>query len=105
MIESFSLGPCPCNEVAVQVSSTQDYLSDMKQQVNQYIDMLKKRFPDCNKVEIKVERNNHDFGVYYEAAVYFSDHEEICLQQALHIEHNLPANWDDKEILYFSTEI
>ena len=70
----------------------------MIEECERYRDMLIKRFPNCVNVDIELNSNEHDFGQYYDVvASYDEEHEG----EAIFIENNLPATWNDTEILNY----
>ena len=94
-----TIGPVPTGEEAVQVSSASDYIEPMIAECVRYIEMLKKRFPNCTNIDIRLhQETGSDFGVYYEVAIYYNEED---LQEALFIEHSLPEKWTDTEVLMY----
>lgn len=101
MIETIELGPAPCNEDCVQVSSKEDYMHAMTREVQRYIEMLRRRFPEHEKMGI-VFRNKwfpHDFGGYREAIAVFNGDDVEAMEYACWMEEYLPLTWDDESVL------
>lgn len=99
--EYLELGTTPADEECVQVSSSEDYIGPMKVECRRYIDMLKKRFPNCTNVQFSIKSCTHDFGTYYEVVVYYDDRNE---GEAYFIENNLPQLWSDSEVLTYTPD-
>ena len=49
-----------------------------------------KRQPEC---KIKVKRESHDFGSYFEVAAEFYFDNETSINDAFWLEENSPSNW------------
>jgi len=101
MIEILELGSAPSEEDCVQVSSKEDYAEPMRIEVQRYVEMLKKRFPEHEEKGI-VFRNKwfpHDFGGYREAVAVFNGDDEEAGEYAYWMEENLPAKWSDSDVL------
>ncbi len=100
--EYIEIGPCPAEEDAVQVSTKVDYYNAMIEQCRKYKRMLILKFPSCDKVELSIKINNHDFGKYAEVVAYYND--EIGEEQAIFIQNNAPEKWSDTEPIQFTQE-
>lgn len=101
MIEHIELGSAPCEEECVQVSSKEDYAEPMRKEVDRYVELLKKRFPEHEKKGI-VLRNKwfpHEFGGYREAIAVFNGDDMEAAKYAFWMEENTPARWDDDSVL------
>ena len=104
MRNSLSISGTPTGEDCVQVSSHEDYMPAMRAECNRYLDMLRKRFPNCDRVNISIHRNPHDFGTYLDIEISWDDNDNIAEQQAYFIENNEPEKWTDAEVLTFVAE-
>lgn len=93
----------PYNESCVQVSKN-DYMPAMRAEANKYLNMLRARFPNCDKVTMSIHSNPHDFGDYLDIRIKYDDNDDIATQQAFFIEGNLPEKWSDESILLFVAE-
>ena len=105
MRNSISISGTPTGEDCVQVSSHEDYMPAMRAECNRYLDMLRKRFPNCDRVQLVIHSNPHDFGSYLDISVKYDDNDNIAEQQAYFIENNEPENWTDTEVLTFVPEV
>ena len=99
-MEYLYLGPIPCEEDAVQISQYYD-TSEMVKQVRQFIAMLQERFPNPpDQAFLAIKREGmHDYGTYFEAVIKYNDDDRDATEYAFFVEANLPARWDDKEVL------
>ncbi len=97
-MDYIELGSVPSDEDCVQVSTKEDYLDEMKKECLRYKDILIKRFPGSTFI---LKRFNHDFGSYYEVCHPYNDNSETESDKAFWIEDNLPAHWNDTEILTY----
>jgi len=97
------LGSAPYEEDCVQVSRTKDYIEDMSKECKQYKEMLMKRFPipDAIHAWFNIKGFEHDYGTYYEVVIKYN---EEASDFANFVENNLPATWNDKEVLEFVEE-
>jgi len=96
------IGPSPTDESSVQVSDKVDYIEANKAECMKYIEMLSKRFPNCNEIRLDLLKNDHDFGEYYEVAAYYGTAEGE--DQAYFIQNNQPEKWTDTEVFNFEYE-
>jgi len=104
MRDFINLSGTPAGEECVQVSDKVEYMPAMRAECNRYLDMLRKRFPNCDRVELKIHSNPHDFGSYLDIRVIYDDNDDIAQQQAYFIENNEPEKWKDAEVLTFVAE-
>lgn len=98
MREYLTLGPVPVEEDCVQVNSNHDYLPEMSKEVRRYVELLDNRF--INRPEgayFGVKNENHDFGQYKEAAVFYDTNDAEAEQFAFFVECNLPMTWGEAE--------
>jgi hypothetical protein len=97
MIEKsfISLGCAPYNEDCVQTTDG-DYSSKGRDECNRYIELLRKKFGnEPQGARLKIARERHDFGYYYDVAIDVDTDIEEAIEWAFNIERNAPANWDD----------
>lgn len=96
MREWLTLGPVPYEEDCVQVNSNEDYLPAMVKEVRKFVEFLESRFLNIpENAYFGVKSENHDFGPYKEAAVYWDTNDEESEQFAFFVESHLPATWND----------
>lgn len=110
--EWMMLGPTPYEEDCVQLKDDDESGPKMRAECNKYIDMLEKRFANIVPLDKSGEPNawfnrkaeSHDFGTYYEAAVFYwenlgdPDEDRDASLFALFCENNCPATWDDDKV-------
>ena len=98
MREWLTLGPVPYEEDCVQVNSNEDYLPAMNKEVRKFVEFLQNRFLNIpENAYFGVKSENHDFGTYKEAAIFWDTEDEESEQFAFFVESNIPARWDDTE--------
>ena len=96
MREWLTLGPVPYEEDCVQVSSSEDYLPEMVKEVRKFVEFLNNRFLNIpENAHFGVKSENHDFGPYKEAAIYWDTEDSESEQFAYFVESNIPATWAD----------
>ena len=96
MREWLTLGPVPYEEDCVQVSSNEDYLPAMVKEVRKFVEFLNNRFLNIpENAYFGVKSENHDFGPYKEAAIYWDTEDEESEQFAYFVESHIPATWND----------
>lgn len=94
-----TLGPVPCDEDCAQVGEP-DFRNQSRREMKAYLNQLKREFADWDKsnVNFKITIFSHDFGSYGEVCVEYNDYDEVGSDFAIHVENNLPMNWDDEAI-------
>jgi hypothetical protein len=102
MSEILELACSPLSESCVQVSSEENYLPKMKDELIRFQAQLEKRFPIPEGISVRffIKWQPHDFGRYGEVAIEFipdTKGEDF----AFFVESNLPEIWDDSNILEF----
>lgn len=93
MRDYISLGEVPCNENCCQVGRD-NYDKYGKLEAYEYKRMIEDTLGPFSEVKIKVTKNPHDFGWYYDVIVDFYREEE-AIKLACEIEDNVPQNWDE----------
>ena len=103
MLDYIVLGSTPSSEICTQVSKTNEYLLEMREECRRYKKMLENRFPIPEGLNtfFSIKRFDHDFGTYYEVVIVFDDKNETSSRFAFFVEDNLPDSWEDKEIYFF----
>jgi hypothetical protein len=95
MEDFLTLGPAPFEEDCIQVSPEVDY-SAMRKEVASYVALLESRFTNIpENAHFGIKRESHDFGTYFEAAVYWDTEDADSQAFAFFVESNLPATWTD----------
>ncbi len=105
MRDFMTLGPVPFEEECIQVSPEVDY-TEMRKEVSNYVAMLDKRFLNIpENAYFGIKRESHDFGTYFEAAVYWDTEDEESRDFAFYVENHLPASWNDNSTLDWKTPV
>jgi len=104
MFEYIELGGTPYDEDCVQVSKTENYIPEMKEECLKYKNMLIEIFPQALKYHCNfgVKSFSHEFGCYYEVAIRYNDANDESSSFAWWVQDNLPAKWDDMAIRNFN---
>jgi hypothetical protein len=96
MKDYLNIDPVPMDEPCTQIDEgIQPQIEEAKRMVH----LLRKRFPNCNKINYQITRNPHDFGTYIDIRILFDEDDEVSESQAFFVEANLPFKWTDEEIL------
>ena len=104
MRDFMTLGPVPYEEECIQVSPEVDY-TEMRNEVSKFVAMLERRFTNIpENAYFGIKRESHDFGTYFEAAVYWDTNDTDSQTFAFFVENNLPATWKDDATLDWSAE-
>ena len=105
MKDFMTLGPVPFEEECIQVSPEVDY-SAMRKEVANYVAMLESRFINIPEYAyFGIKRESHDFGTYFEAAVYWDTEDADSQAFAYFVENRLPASWKDDAKLDWKTPV
>lgn len=103
--EWMMLGPTPYEEDCVQLSRDGENATQMRDEVNRYVQMLRTRFPFAPTDDSGEEMawfarksESHDFGTYYEAAVYYYMDDDEATNFAFFVEGRCPGTWDDDKV-------
>ena len=104
MRDFMTLGPVPFEEECIQVSPEVDY-TEMRNEVVKFVNLLQERFVNIpENAYFGIKRESHDFGTYFEAAVYWDTEDTDSQTFAFFVESNLPAHWSDDAKLDWSAE-
>jgi hypothetical protein len=104
MRDFMTLGPVPFEEECIQVSPEVDY-TEMRNEVVKFVNLLQERFVNIpENAYFSIKRESHDFGTYFEAAVYWDTEDTDSQTFAFFVESNLPAHWSDDAKLDWSAE-
>ena len=105
MTDFMTLGPVPFEEDCIQVSPEVDY-SAMRKEVAKYVALLESRFINIpENAYFGIKRESHDFGTYFEAAVYWDTENADSQAFACFVESRLPATWTDDSKLDWKTPV
>jgi hypothetical protein len=92
--ETISLGPVPYDEDCQQVGS-KNYSESLAQfEVRTFIRQLEGLFKVVPGAYFRVTKNDHDFGMYYDATIKYDGCDDEAIEFAYNVENNLPATWD-----------
>jgi hypothetical protein len=93
--DTIAIGPTPAEEKCAQAGHDDIELNRME--VRAFIKQLMRLFPIPENVNARfiMERNEHEFGVYYEAAIKYDMSDEAAADYAISVENNAPKYWDD----------
>ncbi len=98
MREYLELSPNPVDEKCVQTGE-ENYASRQRKECQIFIAQLRRQFgEEPFGAYFKVKGNPHDFGTYYEVAIYYDDNEEAAAEYAYDVENNLPEKWDEQSL-------
>jgi hypothetical protein len=77
----------------------------MRKEVSNSVSLLESRFINIpENAYFGIKRESHDFGTYFEAAVYWDTEDTDSQTFAFFVESNLPATWSDDSKLDWSAE-
>ncbi len=97
MYDSLSLGPTPYEEPCQQLGSPDYSEAEAKKECRRFIDLLRSKFGDEPPgAKLKITRNPHDFGEYFDVVVQYDPNVEEAVEYAFRLERELPGNWDVK---------
>ena len=92
--DTMSLGPTPSEEPCAQTGKHDPSINKME--VRAFINQLKRLYPnESPNAYFIMERNEHEFGTYYEAAIKYNIDDEEASEFAYNVEHNTPEFWDE----------
>ena len=93
MRDYMALGPTPCDEPRECLGVYYD-AAKARAAVRVYCAQLVRQFEECDRVMFGIRCESHDFGTYYEAAVYFDNADAIATGQVLKVAAELPVQFD-----------
>ena len=99
MKEYIEIGSSPYDESCAQVG-TENYRETAKKEMNAYIDLLERTFPDARSMNIVFKQKwfEHDFGSYGEVCAFWNPEDELADSYIYEIEADLPAKWDEESL-------
>ena len=96
MSDFLELGPCPCDEDCEQLGANYDP-ARARMECRVLLDQMIRQLGDPPAgAYFKIRSNPHDFGTYYELAVYFDENEEQAVKYAFKAEREFPQHWDNE---------
>jgi hypothetical protein len=94
MIDYLELGPSPCDEDCEQLGANYDP-ARARLECRVLRDQMIRQFgPPPEGAYYKTRSNPHDFGTYYELAIYYDEHNEAAVAYAFKVEREYPQVWD-----------
>ena len=94
MTDWIYLGQAPADEPCAQIRQP-DYETRAREECQRWRDLLESRFghdrPETASLRIK--REDHDFGSYYEVAIRFDSSCRRALDWAFRVESEAPTRW------------
>ena len=104
MMEELSLSPVPTDEACAQLGDA-DYSSRARKESRAFINQLRRQFGDePSGARFRIAQNPHDFGIYLDVEIRFSDSDETAAEYAYAVEANLPEYWDEAAKLELAEE-
>ena len=96
MREYLELCSVPTDEPCAMVGAD-DYAKRARIECHAFIDQLERAFPHAVDAgcTFRIRSNPHDFGTYYEVAVFYDDDDEEQTRAVYDIENDLPTTWDE----------
>jgi hypothetical protein len=81
-----------------------DYSTRARLECRAFIDQLERTFPQAIDAgcTFRIRSNPHDFGAYYEVAIFYDDDDEEQTRAAFDVEDDLPAHWDEDARAYLA---
>jgi hypothetical protein len=95
--EYLSIGPAPYEEKCENCGSA-NYSPDRGRfECKVFANQLRRQFPEVEEsgARFGIQSNEHDFGVYYEVVVVYTDEDLDQVAVAYNMEEQCPANWDE----------
>lgn len=90
--EYIYLGTMPLDEPCLQAG--EDEPSNMRIEAAIYKDQLERMFKP-KYCFLKIEKNFHEFGIYYTVIAVYHANNEKAVNEAFNIESNEPMKWDE----------
>lgn len=89
------IGPVPAEEKCEQVGPSCDY-AKMKRECNAFIAAIRTVCgPEPDGANLKLLRQEHDFGSYYEVVCWYDKDNEEARGYAFRVEAEAPNTWAD----------
>lgn len=87
------VGSTPCDEPCEQLGATYDD-AKARAEVRAYCAQLGRQFGECDRITFRIKGEGHDFGTYYEVAIYYDNADDVASEQAYQVEAELPLQFD-----------
>lgn len=98
MMEAFYIGPVPCDEDCAQIGVTEGASRLNRIECAAYIEALRKVYgPEPDHAHYSIKGESHDFGRYYEVAIYFDVNNEEAIAYASRVECGL-STWSEADM-------
>lgn len=103
MRDFLMIGSTPFEEDCAQVGSP-DYTERARLECSVFKDQILRHYPfpeNENVCDVRIKANSHDFGTYYEVAVYYDPDHEPDVEWAFSVEGDdkgVLATWDDESL-------
>ncbi len=94
-MEYLELGPVPSEETCQQVGTAGYDSASARAECKRFIDRIKQVHGDPpSGARLGIRPNYaHDFGTYYEVAVYYDSAQSSAMQYAFAVEADTPTTW------------
>lgn len=94
-MEILSLGPVPYSEPCAQLG-TPNYSDTAWRECQAFVQQLLRQFGEPpSGAKLRISRNPHDFGSYFDVEVRFNPDSVEAVDWAFAVEDGLPARWDE----------
>lgn len=95
MLDTLAIGPTPAEEDCAQVGD-KDYTKKAVPECRRFAALIVQKLgPPPGNARLRLLRNAHDFGTYYEIGVEFDSDSKEETQYAYLVEALAPKTWDD----------
>jgi hypothetical protein len=86
----------PHDEPCIQIGE-ENYSKFSRLEAKVLIDQIKRTIGEPpSRAHLKIIECPHDFGVYHDVAVVYSDDDEESIDYMLNVESGIPDKWDDE---------
>ena len=96
MRDYVNIGPTPCDEDCVSLTSNGGYHQAMRAECERYIAAIRMKLgPEPRNARLAVKRFDHDFGDYLEVVCWYEDTNPAARNYASRCETDAPRTWND----------
>ena len=89
MRDHLYIGSAPAGEDCAQLGRD-DFGPLNRLECRAYVDALRVKYgPEPEGCDYRLKRENHDFGTYYEVAIYYDDSDPVACDYAFEVENGL----------------
>lgn len=93
-LDILEIGPSPWDESCTQLGS-ENYGVRARRECGAFIRQIRRQLgEEPENAELRIRPNHHDYGTYYEVAVYYDCQCEEAVEYAIMVEKNTPQFWD-----------